>query len=100
MTTWRFSNVSPTIEGFQMSSDESGSAVQLDQLEPGDEITVSARKTPMEVDNVEPTPTNSGVTVETSNQHGRYRLRSHRNGTTSFRTSGQLVAEDVEVTRL
>ncbi|WP_135666657.1 hypothetical protein [Halorhabdus rudnickae] len=79
----------------ESASDPSPTEV-LENCEVGDEIVVSARKTPMTV--AEKTEMAvGGVSVEAKNHHGRYRLRAHGDGTVSFKTGGKLVDGAVEV---
>lgn len=70
---------------------------QLVHLDEGDQIAVSARETPMEVDAIT-VLRNDSVVLKASNYHGRYTLRQHVDGTVSFRAGGKLVSGDVEVT--
>lgn len=69
----------------------------LGDLAEGDEISVSARDTPMEVTSVDEHDIGPPVTVEAENHHGRYRLRQHSDGSISLRAGGQLVSGDVTV---
>jgi hypothetical protein len=70
----------------------------LAEFDIGEQLEVSERATPMTVTDKKDAPTGGGIIIRAENRHGRYRLRSHGDGSISFRAGGELIAGDVNVT--
>ena len=68
----------------------------LSRLRKGDVIETSERDSTMTVESVYPAPT-VGLRMTATNQYGKYRFSSHRDGTMTMRTPDTLISDDARI---